>query len=95
VAARVVHIVDQVRSSPASESNADLLRVCIAKFGQPRQVGTSHAVFKTPWPGGPRVNIQNARGKAKPYQARQVLKALEKMNAAETVGENGHRENQE
>lgn len=31
-----------------------------------------------PWPGGPRVNIQNDNGKAKPYQVRQVLKAIDK-----------------
>ena len=30
-------------------------------------------VFKTPWQGDPRVNIQNAKGKAKVYQVRQVL----------------------
>jgi hypothetical protein len=32
-----------------------------------------------PWPGDPRVNIQNAKGKAKPYQVRQVLKAIAKL----------------
>jgi len=35
--------------------------------------------FKTPWPGDPRVNIQNAKGKAKPYQVRQVLQAIDKI----------------
>ena len=29
--------------------------------------------------GEPRVNIQNDNGKAKPYQVRQVLKAIEKL----------------
>ncbi len=48
-------------------------------FGKPRQSGTSHCVFKTPWPGDPRVNIQNDKGKAKPYQVRQVLLAIHKM----------------
>jgi len=27
----------------------------------------------------PRVNIQNAKGKAKPYQVRQVLAAIERL----------------
>jgi hypothetical protein len=36
-------------------------------------------VITTPWPGDPRVNIQNAKGKAKPYQVRQVLQAIEKL----------------
>lgn len=29
------------------------------------------------WQGDPRVNIQNAKGKAKPYQVRQVVAAVE------------------
>ncbi|MFU8773545.1 MAG: toxin HicA, partial [Anaerolineales bacterium] len=32
---------------------------------------------KTPWRGDPRINIQNDRGMAKPYQVRQVLRAIE------------------
>jgi hypothetical protein len=43
--------------------------------------GSSHRVYKTPWPGDPRVNIQNAKGKAKPYQVRQVLLAIEKLES--------------
>jgi hypothetical protein len=31
-----------------------------------------------PWPGDPRVNIQNDRGKAKPYQVRQALAAIDR-----------------
>ena len=54
-------------------------QVCEAYFGVPRQSGTSHLVFKTPWLGDPRVNIQNAGGQAKPYPVRQVLQAIEKL----------------
>lgn len=68
-----------MRGSPAQIRYADLYKVCMAYFGAPRQSGTSHAVFKTPWPGDPRVNIQNAKGKAKPYQVRQVLLAVDRM----------------
>lgn len=53
--------------------------MCEAYFGPPRQSSTSHLVFRTPWPGDPRVNIQNDRGKAKVYQVRQVLRAIEKV----------------
>ena len=38
-------------------------------------------MFKTPWPGDPRVNIQSDKGKAKAYQVPQVLKAIDKMEA--------------
>jgi hypothetical protein len=48
-------------------------------FGKPRQSGGSHVIFKMPWPGDPRVNLQNDKGKAKAYQVRQVLLAIDKL----------------
>ena len=35
-----------------------------------------------PWPGDPRVNIQDKGGKAKPYQVKQVLNAIKKFGGA-------------
>ncbi len=79
--AKIDKTVAAMRYAPQNTSYDDLRAVCIHFFGQPRQSGTSHAVFKTPWPGDPRVNIQRSRGgEAKPYQVRQVLKAIEKLN---------------
>jgi hypothetical protein len=75
-------ILQQMRTQPAGVRFTDLKRVCDAYFGKPRQAGSSHAVYKTPWPGDPRVNIQNTKGKAKPYQVRQVLWALEQLEQA-------------
>jgi hypothetical protein len=57
---------------------ADLENVCRRYFGAPRVKG-SHHIFKTPWPGDPRINIQNDKGKAKAYQVRQVVQALDKL----------------
>jgi hypothetical protein len=74
-------ILEQMRSEPANIRFADLKKVCEAYFGKPRQSGTSHAIFKTPWPGDPRVNIQDDKGKAKPYQVRQVLLAIDKLES--------------
>lgn len=68
-----------MRRTPASIRYAELHRVCVAHFGEPRQIGTTHAIFKTPWPGDPRVNIQNAKGRAKLYQVRQVLLAIDRL----------------
>ena len=65
---------------------SDLRRVCEHYFGPPRQAGSSHLVFKTPWPGDPRVNIQNDGGKAKAYQVRQVLKAIDKLEKRDGTG---------
>jgi hypothetical protein len=72
-------LLEQMGREPANVRFNDLKKVCEAYFGEPRQDGSSHAIFKTPWPGDPRVNIQNARGKAKPYQVRQVLAAIEQL----------------
>ena len=67
-----------MRRNPKGVRFAELYKVCEHHFGKPRHQGTSHAVFKTPWAGDPRVNIQDDKGKAKPYQVRQVLAAIEK-----------------
>lgn len=79
--ASVEKIVQVMRRNPQGVSYNDLLKVCEHHFGPPRQSGTSHAVFKMPWAGDPRVNIQNNKGKAKPYQVRQVLAAIDKKEA--------------
>jgi hypothetical protein len=76
--ADVIRIITQMRNNPAGISFADLCKVCDHHFGQPRQISSSHRIYKTPWPGDPRVNIQNSKGRAKTYQVRQVLKAIER-----------------
>ena len=72
-------IVDQMQRSPQGIRFVDLCRVCDHFFGQSRQSGSSHRIYKTPWESDPRVNIQNAKGMAKAYQVRQVLKAIERL----------------
>jgi hypothetical protein len=44
-----------------------------------RQASGSHRMYKTPWIGDPRVNIQNRKGLGKAYQVKQVLKAIERL----------------
>lgn len=73
--------IDELSSANNVKFN-DLVKVCKRHFGVPRIVG-SHHIFKTPWPGDPRINIQ-AKGKmAKPYQVKQVTKALIKLQEME------------
>ncbi len=72
-------IVDQMRCKPANIRFNDLKKVCEEDFGKARRMGASHAIFKTPWAGDPRINIQDNKGKAKAYQVRQVLLAIEKL----------------
>ena len=74
-------LVEAMRENQQNIAYNDLYKVCEHYFGKPRQDGTSHAVFKTPWPGDPRVNVQNDKGKAKAYQVKQVLKAIDKKEA--------------
>lgn len=74
----------EMKKSPQNIRYEQLYSLCVMFFGEPRQKGTSHAVFKTPWFGDPRVNIQRgAGGKAKPYQVRQVLAALDRIKEAD------------
>ena len=68
-----------MRDESANVSFNDLKKVCQTYLGKPRQDGSSNAIFKTPWPGDPRVNSQNAKGKAKLYQVKQVLQAINKL----------------
>jgi hypothetical protein len=82
----VDRVLASMERSPANVGSADLVKVCEHYFGSPRQSGTSHEVFKTPWPGDPRVNIQNDKGKAKSYQVRQVLKAIKKIRESSDHG---------
>ncbi|MCF7669117.1 MAG: toxin HicA [Verrucomicrobia bacterium] len=77
--ASVDDIVGQMRRNPKGISFADACRVCDYYFGQSRRSKSSHQVYKTPWQGDPRFNIQNAKGKAKAYQVKQILRAIERL----------------
>lgn len=77
--ASINDIVATMRVNPRGVAFRDLHKVCEHYFGPPRNSRGSHTVFRTPWPGDPRVNIQDNNGKAKPYQVRQVLKAIEQL----------------
>jgi hypothetical protein len=80
-------LVEHMRRAPANVRYDDLCKVCDYYFGKARQASSSHRVYKTPWQGDPRVNIQNEKGKAKAYQVRQVLKAIDKMGSMQHVEE--------
>ena len=77
--ANLTEIMETMRTNPAGTRFADLCKVCDHYFGQARQASGSHRVYKTPWSGDPRVNIQNSKGQAKAYQVKQVLKAIERL----------------
>ena len=75
----ILAALKEFRKNPQGVRFRDLARVCDACFGEPRQRRGSHRVYRTPWLGDPRVNIQSAKGMAKAYQVRQVIRAIEKL----------------
>jgi hypothetical protein len=69
-------------------SFSQLLKICEQIFGNYRVSG-SHHIFKTPWSGDPRINLQKGKDKnAKPYQVQQVLNALRKLKELEVDKKN-------
>jgi len=88
--ADVDDILEHMRHSPADIRFDEAAKVCEHHFGRPRQGGTSHRIYKTPWPGDPRVNIQRGKdGKAKPYQVRQVVRAIDRLRAMQEEAHDG------
>jgi len=75
-------LLKQIRRNPKNVRFSELCKICDHFFGEPRQKKSSHRVYKTPWQGDPRVNIQNDKGKAKAYQVKQVLLAIDKLEVS-------------
>lgn len=84
---RIEKLVAKLKKNPQNVNFTDLMKVCNHYFGEPRQQGTSHCVYKMPWSGDPRINIQEKNGKAKDYQVKQVIEAIEKLEAIEEFEE--------
>ena len=77
--AGIAKILNDMKNNPKGIRFKDLCQVCEYFFGKARQSSGSHRIYRTPWPGDPRVNIQNSKGNAKAYQVKQVLKAIKKL----------------
>jgi hypothetical protein len=75
----IARTIAEMKRNPKGIRFQDLCKVCEHYFGEARQTGSSHRIYKTPWSGDPRVNIQNDKGMAKAYQVRQVLRAMERL----------------
>ena len=74
----IENLIRQFEKNPKNVRFTDLCRVCEHYFGEARSKG-SHNVYRTPWEGDPRINIQDNKGKAKAYQVKQVIKAIKKL----------------
>ncbi|MEW6618501.1 MAG: toxin HicA [bacterium] len=84
--AKVEEIITRMKRNPNDIRFSELCKVCNYYFGKSRQSSSSHRVYKTPWQGNPRINIQNNKGKAKTYQIKQVILAIERLEV-----EHGHK----
>lgn len=74
----IAEIIEKLDKEKGNTRFSYLVRVCQEYFGDPRVKG-SHHIYKMPWPGDPRLNLQEDKGKAKPYQVEQVIEALSKL----------------
>jgi hypothetical protein len=71
-------VIEELRRNENSMPFRRLKAICDRFFGAPRIKG-SHHIYATGITEIPYVNIQSKKGKAKPYQVRQVRRALEIM----------------
>lgn len=76
---KIAILLGRMRENPTGIRFKELCGICDRYFGPPRQSGGSHRVYRAPWCGYPNINIQNNGGKAKTYQVKQVLLAIEKL----------------
>ncbi|TET74743.1 MAG: toxin HicA [Candidatus Aminicenantes bacterium] len=83
----IKNILLRMSRNPKNVRFKDLCKVCDYYFGPPCQKRSSHRIYRTPWSGDPRINIQNHKGKAKAYQVRQVLKAIERLESENGITE--------
>lgn len=87
-------LAEQIADLERSRNNIrfnELVKISREHFGNER-TSSSHHIFKTPWPGDPRINLQKDGNKAKPYQVDQVAAALKKlleMDERKPEGEKG------
>jgi hypothetical protein len=70
--------IERLEREKTSTRFSQLVKICEQFFG-PARIKSRHHIFKTPWQGDPRLNIQSDKGKAKPYQVEQVLSALRRL----------------
>ena len=76
---RIARLLADMRQNSVGVRFADAMTVAEHFFGKPRRAGGSHHVFKMPWAGDPRLNLQQSGKYAKAYQVRQLLDAVERL----------------
>lgn len=74
---KIDKLIAAMSDNPRGVRYVDLCKVCDFYFGDAGHGSSSHRIYRTGAANIALVNIQRGTaGKAKPYQVRQVLKAL-------------------
>ena len=76
----IENLINELTGREKNIKFSRLLKICEDVFGGSRISG-GHHIFKTPWPGDPRINLQKAGNMAKPYQVKQVIESLKKFRS--------------
>ena len=71
--------LERIRRNPNGVAWSDLVAACDLCFGKPQRRRGSHLIYVTPWMDHPVLVLQPRKGGAKPYQVRQVLRAIDAM----------------
>lgn len=79
------NILAQMRHKPEEVRFNDLCTLCDHYFGESRWATAHYRIYQIPWGDDLRVSIQNRKGKARAYQVRQVLKAIERLASEHVV----------
>ena len=79
IMADIKKILKNMRLNPRNIRFSDICKVCDYYFGEPRQKGTSHRIYKATWIYPPLKNIQDFKGKVKEYQVKHTLDAIDKL----------------
>lgn len=82
---RLCKRIARLRRNPRNVDWTELVNVCDALFGQPTRITGSHRIYDVKWSESRLLVLQSYGASAKPYQVRQVLRAIEELEA-----QNGH-----
>lgn len=71
--------IARMRRNPRGVSWAELVGVCDALFGKPARITGSHRIYDVRWSASRLLVLQPRGSSAKPYQVRQVLRAIDEL----------------
>jgi hypothetical protein len=71
-------IEQQARNSPENVSYSDMLKLCTLLWRTEVRFRKPQRNIQNALGGDPRINLQNKNGKAKPYQVKQAIAAIDR-----------------